>query len=118
MNQLHTTIASFLAQTPAPAPGAGGAQGFGGMIIPMLLMFGVMYFLIIRPQQKRQRETVQMQGGLKEGDEVITVSGVYGTIVSVQEKTVGLRIADNVKIKVERSGIASTVKPESSPAKA
>jgi preprotein translocase subunit YajC len=108
MTQIQTIISPFIAQAPAASSGAPGG-GLGGMLVPMLLMLGLMYFLIIRPQHKRQKETANMQNSLNEGDEVITVSGVYGTIVSVQEKTVGLRIADNVKIKLERTGIASKV---------
>ncbi len=78
--------------------------------VPLIFLFGVFYFLLIRPQQQKQKEHTAMLSKLEKNDEVITSGGVHGTIVSVGEKTVGLRIADNVKIEIEKSSIASVTK--------
>ncbi len=78
--------------------------------VPLLFLFGVFYFLLIRPQQQKQKEHTAMLSKLEKNDEVITSGGVHGTIVSVGDKTVGLRIADNVKIEIEKTSIASVVK--------
>jgi preprotein translocase subunit YajC len=89
-----------------------GGGGLLGAFLPMILIFGIFYFLVIRPQQKRQRqqqtERDAMLKALKAGDKVITTSGIYGTIVSVKEKddTVVLRIAQAVTIEMLRSSIA------------
>lgn len=89
-------------------------NGGGGSLIisllPMFIIFAIFYLLIIRPQQKRQRqaqaEREQMLNSLKAGDKVVTTGGIYGTIVSVRDNTVQLRIAQSVSIEVLRSAIA------------
>lgn len=100
----------FLSSVIAMAPAQGG-EGGGGSLISMLIMFGgvilVMYFLMIRPQQKRQKEHQKMLGSLNKGDKVITNAGIHGTITEVTEKTMVLQIADNTKITVEKSAVAS-----------
>ena len=78
--------------------------------VPLLFLFGVFYFLLIRPQQQKQKEHTAMLSKLEKNHEVITSAAVHGTIVSVGDKTVGLRIADNVKIEIEKTSIASVVK--------
>lgn len=92
-----------------------GGGGFGALLIslwPMILIFGIFYFLLIRPQQKRQRqvqvERDHMLTALKAGDKVVTTGGIYGTIVTVREKedTVLLRIAQSVSIEIQRGSIA------------
>ncbi len=96
--------------------GGPGAQGAGGMT-PMLLMFGaifaIMYFLMIRPQQKKQREHQKMLEALQKNDRVVTIGGIYGTIQGIKEqdknKTIILKIDDNVKIEVKLSAIAGKV---------
>ena len=107
---MNTTIALayplFLLQS------SGGGSGLLGAFLPMILIFGIFYFLVIRPQQKRQRqqqtEREVMLKALKAGDKIITTGGIYGTIVSVKEKddTVVLRIAQAVTIEMLRSSIA------------
>ena len=90
----------------------GGAGGLIGPFLPLILIFGIFYLLLIRPQQKKQRqaqmERDSMLKALKPGDKVITTGGIYGTIVAVREKddTVQLRIAQSVSIEAERSAIA------------
>ena len=90
-----------------------GSPG-GGLIglLPFILIFVIFYFLLIRPQQKRQRQAQQEREALlkaiKPGDKVVTTGGIYGTVVAVREKddTVQLRIAQSVSIETERSAIA------------
>ena len=78
-----------------------------GMMTPMILIFVIMYFLIIRPQAKRQKEHQKMLSALEKGDQVVTAGGIYGTVVGIKEKDsiVIVKIADNVKIEVARSSI-------------
>ena len=78
--------------------------------LPLIFLFVVFYFLLIRPQQKKQKEHANMLAKLEKNDEVITVGGIHATVVSVGEKTATLRIADNVKIEVEKSSIQQVKK--------
>ena len=86
----------------------------GGLItfLPLLLIMVVFYVLLILPAQRRQKKTQQMLQALKNGDKVITNSGIYGTVVGLEDDTVQLRIADQVKIKLSRNAIAG-LQPES-----
>lgn len=77
--------------------------------IPFLLIIAVFYLLIIRPQQKRSKETRKMLDALKSGDKVVTIGGIHGTIISIDDKSVVLRIADNVKVTFSKSAIAYTL---------
>jgi len=74
--------------------------------LPLILIFAVFYFLLILPQQRRQKQHQRLLDELKKGDRVVTSSGIYGTIVNVKERTVGLLIADGVKIEIEKVNIA------------
>ena len=78
--------------------------------LPLVFLFVVFYFLILRPQQKKQKEHAEMLTKLDKNDEVITSGGVHATVISVGDKTVILRIADNVKIEIEKSSIQSVQK--------
>ena len=78
--------------------------------LPLVFLFVVFYFLILRPQQKKQKDHVNMLSKLDKNDEVITSGGVHATVVSVGDKTVMLRIADNVKIEIEKSSIQTVKK--------
>lgn len=99
-------IASAHAQTaPAPAGQAGGADLFTGML-PIILMFVVLYFLMIRPQMKRQKELKQMIDALAKGDEVVTVGGMLGKITKVGESYLTLEVAEGVELQVERTAVA------------
>jgi preprotein translocase subunit YajC len=96
----------------AYAQGAGGAGGAGGgfsMLVPLLLMFAVFYFLLIRPQQKKQRRHQDMLKSLKVGDKVMTNGGIVGTIVEGGEQFVKLEIADRVRVDIGRSYIAGKI---------
>lgn len=85
--------------------GAGGL-GFGGMFVPLLLMFGIMYFLVILPQQRQRKKMQAMLSALKNGDKVITSSGIYGVINGMDGDTVILKVAEQVKIRIARAAIA------------
>lgn len=73
---------------------------------PFLFMIAVFYFLIIRPNQKRQKEHQKFISGLEKNQDVITEGGIHGTVVGVKDGTVTLRVAENVRIEVERSAVA------------
>lgn len=92
----------------AAQPSNGGAGVMSNLVIFALIIL-IFYFMIIRPQQRRAKERQMMLSNLKRGDRVITSGGIYGTIVGLEENTVTLQIADNVKIKVERGAIASVL---------
>ena len=79
-------------------------------MVPILLMFVIFYFLLIRPQQQKQKEHEQLVKALAKNDEVITSGGLHGTVVGLKENSVLLRIAENVKVEVERSAVAQVVK--------
>ena len=78
--------------------------------LPLVFLFVVFYFLILRPQQKKQKDHAEMLAKLDKNDEVITSGGVHATVVTVGEKTLTLRIADGVKIEIENSSILTVKK--------
>ena len=85
----------------------GGQQGNPLLsLLPLVLIFVVFYFLLIRPQQKRQKKHQKLLQALNRGDQVITSSGIHGTIANVKEHTVIVVIADGVKVEIEKSHIA------------
>lgn len=75
-------------------------------LFPLILIFVIFYFLLIRPQKTKEKEHQKMIGNLNKNDEVVTSSGIHGTIVNVKDKTVILRIDENVKIEIEKNCIA------------
>ena len=91
----------------------GGEQG-GGSMISTLIMFGaifaIFYFMIIRPQQKKAKERDKMLSEIQKGDKVVTGGGIHGTVAGLDEKTCLLDVGNNVKMKFERSAIASISK--------
>lgn len=100
---------SLLAQATGPAPvGPNPLASF----VPIILIFVIMYFLLFRPQMKRQKEQARLVSALKTGDRVVTGSGIHGLISNVKERTVILKIADNVKIEIEKSAIVTVANAE------
>ena len=98
----------FLAQTQSPAPSTpGGGIGF---FVPFIFIFIIMYFVMIRPQKKRQDEQRKLVASLKTGDRVVTNAGIHGLISNVKETTVIVKVADNVKIEMEKSAVATVLK--------
>ncbi len=93
----------------------GTAQGGGfGAFIPLIIMFVIFYFLLIRPQQKKAKEHRDMISDLKKGDRVITTGGIYGTISSLDDISATLEIADQVKVKVVKGNIAALANKDNS----
>jgi len=84
----------------------GGIGGLGGALIPMLLIFGVFYLLLIRPQQKKQRELQATIAELKTGDKVVTTGGVIGVITAVRDTSFLIRSADKSILEIARSAVA------------
>lgn len=82
-------------------------------ILPIVLMFLVFYFILIRPQRRQQVQHEEMIRNLGKNDEVVTSGGLHGTVVGLKEKSVLLRIAENVKVEVDRSAIAKVEKSRS-----
>jgi preprotein translocase subunit YajC len=87
------------------APGAGG-PGPIITILPFILIFVIMYFMVIRPQQKKARDHQDMLAKLKRNDEVMTSGGIYGKVIDLKETVVTLEVAPNVRIRVHRPQIA------------
>ena len=81
-------------------------------LFPLVIIFIIFYFLLIRPQKSKEKERQKMIEILSKNDEVVTSSGIHGTIVNVKEKTVILRVDDNVKIEIEKNCIAYQKKGE------
>lgn len=97
-----------------------GADNAGSsfiMLAPLVAIFLIMYFLMIRPQSKKQKETEKMISALKKGDKVITIGGIHGVVSSTKENTVTVKVDDNTKIEFNRSAIATVVldKPVETP---
>jgi len=94
--------------SPAYAQGAPQGDPFS-FLLPMLVIFGAFYFLLIRPQQKRQKAHTALVAALATGDEVLTAGGILGKVTAVSEHYATLKIADNVEIKVQKSTITAVV---------
>jgi preprotein translocase subunit YajC len=98
------------------APGL-GSPGQLLSFLPLILIFVVFYFLLIRPQQKRAKQHQEMLGKLKKNDEVMTSGGIYGKVVALTENVVTLEVAPNVRIRVNRPQISTVVTSEKAAAK-
>jgi preprotein translocase subunit YajC len=95
----------------APPPqGGDGSSSLFSTLIMFALIIGIFYFLILRPQQKRQKERQKLLEAVKKGDKVVTAGGLHGTVAGLDDKTVLLQVADNVKMKYERSAIATILR--------
>ena len=93
------------------APGVGG-PGPLVTILPFVLIFVIMYFMVIRPQQKNAKEHQEMLGKLKRNDEVMTSGGIYGKVIDLKETVVTLEVAPNVRIRVHRPQISAVLTAE------
>ena len=101
--------------------GQGGGEGAGGFsaFIPLILMFVIFYFLLIRPQQKKTKEHKEMVASLKKGDRVVTSGGLHGRVTGVTDQTLTVEIADKVRVKVNRANVSAltqSVAPPPAPA--
>ena len=100
----------------APGAGSGGTVGLVMGIAPWVLIFGIFYLLMIRPQQRRVKEHQASIAAVKKGDEVITGGGIRGRVTKVTEEEAEVEIAQGVKIRVVKSTISAVVSPTSKPA--
>jgi preprotein translocase subunit YajC len=103
----------FLAQQQAGQAQSGGLWYM--QLLPFAFIFVIFYFLLIRPQQKRQKDHQKLLSNLKTGDKVITSSGIHGLIANVKDTTFLVKVADNVKIEVDKNAIASVTKSVDQP---
>jgi preprotein translocase subunit YajC len=92
-----------------------------GSLISTLVMFtliiAIFYFMILRPQQKRQKERQKMLDAVKKGDKVVTAGGLHGTVAGIDEKTILVQVAENVKLKFDRTAITAVVREGDTPEK-
>ena len=103
---LTTITQAIVGQTQAQQ-----GSPMGGFVM-LAIMFAIFYFLLIRPQQKKMKEHQIMLGNLQRGDNVVTAGGVFGRITAIADDVVTLQIADNVKIKVQKSAVQAVVGAE------
>lgn len=105
---LSLSTVQFFAQAPAgsPAPAGGGLMTF----LPMILLFAAMYFLMIAPQRKKQKEHEKMLKALESGDEIVTTGGIFGVITNVKEDRFVVRVADNTKIEIGKGFVQTVIK--------
>lgn len=96
---------ALLQAQAAPAQAGGGWS----MIIMMVLVIAVMYFFMIRPQQKKQKELQAFRNSLTRGDKIVTVGGIYGTVVEVKDAYLLIEVDNNVKIRVDKSSVVKDV---------
>lgn len=108
---LMTAISSVAsAQSPgAPPAGPGGTPMWMGNLFLIVSFMLIFYFLLLRPQQKRQKQAQKMLESLKRGDRVITTGGIHGTILNVKDDVVTIKIDDNVKVDVSKSAVTAVV---------
>ena len=98
------TLLSVLLQAGDRAAG-GLLGGSGGMIIMMVALFAIMYFFMIRPQQKKQKQLQEQRNAIKVGDKVVTAGGIHGRVKEVADTYFILEIAENTRIKIEKSSV-------------
>ena len=104
MNTL--AILALLLEEPAETAPSGG---FTNLLIPMLLVFGIFWIVMIGPERKRKKKHEELLGGLKKGDKVMTTAGIYGSVVQVKDDTVHLQVADGVRMKFARHAVQGII---------
>lgn len=109
-NAWADTVNSAATTVATGAPGTPPQPSMMAMLMPFGLMFVVFYFLLIRPQQKKAKEHEQMVNGVQKGEEVVTQGGIFGKVTGITDKVVTLEIAENVRIKILKSQVASVLK--------
>jgi len=96
-----------------PASGASGSSGGSGQLVTTIITFGlvilIFYFLIIRPQNKKQKETKRMLAEIKKGDKIVTIGGIRGTVQAVHEDTVVVKVDDTTKLEFSKSAVSQVV---------
>jgi len=110
MNLAHAADLAYAASGP---PVNGGAAGMMQFILPFAMMFAILYFIVLRPQQRQKADRERMLTALKRGDRVVMTSGMHGTVIGLGEQTVTVRVADQVKLEFDRSAIGRVVEVSS-----
>ena len=101
---------NFNMLTLAAATGTGGAGGTLFMIVYLVIIFGAMYFLLIRPQKKKQKEEKKMRENLQVGDQIVTIGGIYGRVISLKEDTIVIESqSDHSKLTIARWAMQSNL---------
>jgi preprotein translocase subunit YajC len=86
-------------------------EGVGGLLIPLLFLV-VLWFLLIRPQQKRQKEHAQLVRELQVGDDIVTISGLHGHVVALTDETVDIEVTDDIVLRFQRSSVGRVIKDD------
>lgn len=110
-------LMTILAMGTPPAGGQGGQGGQGGLMLfgYMIIIFALFYFLMIRPQTKKEKERKKMIEAIKSGDRIIFSNGILGTVANVKDQTLIVKIADNVKIEVVRGAALRVLQKDEDP---
>jgi preprotein translocase subunit YajC len=103
-----TILAMFL--MAQPQGGGSTTDSLVSTLIMFAVIIGIFYFMILRPQQKRQKERQKMLDAVKKGDKVVTAGGLHGTVAGLDDKTILLQVAENVKMKFDRSAVSVVVR--------
>jgi preprotein translocase subunit YajC len=111
MNYADAADLAFAASSPPG--GSGGSSALLTQVVFFAAIFAIFYFLLIRPQQRQKRDREQMLSAIKKGDRVVTSSGMHGTVMGLNEHTVTLRVADQVKLEFDRSAVGRIVETPS-----
>jgi preprotein translocase subunit YajC len=107
----HIVLAAPQAAGSGAEGASGGPLGSLGAFLPLIAIFAIFYFLIIRPQSKKQKETQKMLSALKKGDKIVTIGGIHGVIQSIRENTVIVRVDENTKLEFSRSAVSNVEIP-------
>lgn len=91
------------------AGGAGGGGGFGAFL-PLILMFAIFYFLLIRPQQKKSKQHKEMLASIRKGDKIVSAGGLHGVITGIAEDVVTMEIAPKIRVKISRGSVAGILR--------
>ena len=86
--------------------GGSGPDAFTGFVVPLIIVMGIFYFILIRPQLKRQKQHQKMMGSLQKGDKIVTTGGIHGIIVGVKDDVVVLKVSETTKIEISKSAVA------------
>jgi len=107
-------LLTLLAQAQPAAPAGVGPNPLASFI-PIILIFIIMYFVLFRPQMRRQKEQRLLVSALKTGDRVVTAAGIHGMITNVKDTTVTVKVADNVKLEMDKTAISNVLKSNGAP---
>ena len=109
MNSLYLSLGPLVRLMGAPQGGEGGAGSSLFSFLPLVAIIAIFYFLILRPQNRKQKETQKMLSAIKKGDRVVTIGGIHGVIQNVRESTVIIKVDENTKLEFNRGAISGVV---------